>query len=179
MHTRKHSGLPPVGTRASRADAHVTLPGRPDLEQAKIMAAAKKLGLTGAQAAKRFGISMLTSFRWRGPVRGKKRGRPAGSENRVAGRVKVDLAMVRREVQAQVAKDHSGGSGEGAAYRVARLRGPFRDGDRSTSMPGGLLREFSTWRFLSRSPCRVGPNGGELQMGVSTEQETKEREESS
>jgi len=71
-------------------------------EKARIMAAGKKLGLTGAQAAKRFGISMLTFYRWRGPVRGKKRGRRAGSKNRIAGRAKVDLAAVRREVQAQV-----------------------------------------------------------------------------
>jgi transposase-like protein len=72
-------------------------------EKARILAAAKKEGLTGAKAAKRFGISMLTFYRWRGPVRGRKRGRPLGSKNRVAGaRVKVDLAKVRREVQAQV-----------------------------------------------------------------------------
>jgi hypothetical protein len=48
---------------------------------------------------------MLTFYRWRGPVRGKKRGRPVGSKNRVAtGRAKVDVAAVRREVQAQVRK---------------------------------------------------------------------------
>jgi transposase-like protein len=75
-------------------------------EKARILAAAKKEGLTGAKAAKKFGISMLTFYRWRGPVRGgKKRGRPVGSKNHVAtGRVKVDLVAVRREVQAQVRK---------------------------------------------------------------------------
>ncbi len=73
-------------------------------EKAKILAAAKKGNMTGQQASKKFGISMLTFYRWRGPVRGgKKRGRPVGSKNRVAaGKVKVDLAAVRREVQAQV-----------------------------------------------------------------------------
>ena len=74
-------------------------------EKAKILAAAKAEGLSGAAAAKKFGISMLTFYRWRGPVRGrKKRGRPVGSMNRVAGKVKLNLAAVRREVQAQVRK---------------------------------------------------------------------------
>jgi transposase-like protein len=77
-------------------------------QKAKILAAAKKEGLTGAQVAKRFGVSTLTFYRWRGPVRsdalkraGKKRGpgRPKGS-----GKVKVDTAAVRREVQAQIRK---------------------------------------------------------------------------
>ena len=73
-------------------------------EKAKILVAAKKGNLTGAQVRKRFGISMLTFYRWRGPIRGKKAkrrglGRPKGS-----GRVKVDVSAVRREVQAQVRK---------------------------------------------------------------------------
>ena len=75
-------------------------------QRANILAAAKKEGLTGAQVKKRFGVSTLTFYRWRGPVRsdaiarkGRKRGpgRPPGS-----GRVKVDVAAIRREVQAQV-----------------------------------------------------------------------------
>jgi transposase-like protein len=73
--------------------------------KAEILAAAKKEGLTGAQAAKKFGISTLTFYRWRGPVRGKKkRGRPVGSKNKMSSKVKVDVAAVRREVQAQVRK---------------------------------------------------------------------------
>ena len=73
-------------------------------KKAEILAAAKKDMLTGEQAAKRFGISMLTFYRWRGPVRGRKRrGRPVGSKNRVSGaKVKVNAAAVRREVQAQI-----------------------------------------------------------------------------
>lgn len=74
-------------------------------KKAEILEAAKKDKLTGDQVAKRFGISTLTFYRWRGPVRGRKRGRPVGSKNRVAGaRVKVNTAAVRREVQAQVRK---------------------------------------------------------------------------
>jgi transposase-like protein len=79
-------------------------------KKAEILAAAKKEGLSGEQVAKKFGISTLTFYRWRGPVRGKKkRGRPVGSKNKATtsargGRVKVDGAAVRREVQAQVRK---------------------------------------------------------------------------
>jgi transposase-like protein len=77
-------------------------------KKAEILAAAKKDKLTGEQVAKRFGISTLTFYRWRGPVRkaaiarhGRKRGpgRPKGS-----GKVKVNAAAVRREVQAQIRK---------------------------------------------------------------------------
>ena len=100
---RKVSSLKKA-TSATRKSAKKRGPGKryTAAEKARIMAAAKKAGLTGAQAAKRFGISMLTFYRWRGPVRGRKRGRPVGSKNRVAGRVKVNEAAVRREVQAQV-----------------------------------------------------------------------------
>src|SRR5688572_21329760 len=74
-------------------------------KKAEILAAAKKDGLTGEQVAKRFGVSTLTFYRWRGPVRGRKRGRPVGSKNRLAGtRVKVSTAALRREVQAQLRK---------------------------------------------------------------------------
>jgi transposase-like protein len=73
-------------------------------KKAEVLAAAKKEELSGAQVAKRFGISTLTFYRWRGPVRGrKKRGRPVGSKNGVsAGRVKVDSAALRRKVQEQI-----------------------------------------------------------------------------
>ena len=77
-----------------------------DSQKKHILAAAKKEGLTGAQVKKRFGVSTLTFYRWRGPVRsdavarrGRRRGpgRPPGS-----GKMKVDVAAIRREVQAQV-----------------------------------------------------------------------------
>jgi len=38
-------------------------------QKAKILAAAKKRGLTGAQVQQRFGVSTLTFYKWRGPVR--------------------------------------------------------------------------------------------------------------
>ena len=70
-------------------------------EKAKILSAAKAEGLTGEQAAKKFGIAQLTFYRWRGPVRFKKRGpgRPPGS-----GKVHVDPGMVRKAVREQVQK---------------------------------------------------------------------------
>lgn len=72
--------------------------------KAEILAAAKKDGLTGTQVRKRFGISTLTFYRWRGPVRGKKkRGRPVGSKNRVGG-VKVNVSAVRNAVRAEIKK---------------------------------------------------------------------------
>src|SRR5688572_9976428 len=75
-------------------------------QKAKILGAAKKEGLTGVQVAKRFGVSTLTFYRWRGPVRsdalkraGRKggRGRPAGN-----GVGRVDPAIVRQAVQRQI-----------------------------------------------------------------------------
>ena len=77
-------------------------------QRAKILAAAKKEGLTGAQVAKRFGVSTLTFYRWRGPVRsdalkraGKKRGpgRPRGN-----GVGRVNPAIVRQAVRRQIEK---------------------------------------------------------------------------
>jgi len=106
---RRKASSPKKATRAgaTRKTAGKRGPGKrySAAEKARILAAAKKEGLTGAKAAKKFGISMLTFYRWRGPVRGRKRGRPVESKNRIAvSRVKVDLAKVRREVQAQVRK---------------------------------------------------------------------------
>jgi len=70
-------------------------------KRAEIVAAAKKEGLTGAQVHKRFGISTLTFYRWRGPVRGKRAakrgpGRPKGNG------VKVNSEAVRQAVRAQI-----------------------------------------------------------------------------
>ncbi len=57
------------------------------------MARAKKEGLTGAQVRKRFGISLLTFYRWRGPVRRRRR---------AIGRAVVRRAVVRRTVGARL-----------------------------------------------------------------------------
>jgi transposase-like protein len=76
-------------------------------EKAKILAAAAAEKLTGAQVAKRFGVAVLTFYRWRGPVRSDavgrrtKRGpgRPPGS-----GKLRVNESAVRKAVQAQIKK---------------------------------------------------------------------------
>ena len=66
----------------------------------RILAAARKAGLTAVQVQKRFGVSPLTFYRWRGPVRGRKRGRPrAGGSARVGRPKSTDL---RAQVQARV-----------------------------------------------------------------------------
>jgi transposase-like protein len=43
-------------------------------EKAQILAVAKKENLTGAQVRKRFGVSTLSFYRWRGPVRRRRAG---------------------------------------------------------------------------------------------------------
>ncbi len=69
--------------------------------KAKILAAAKNENLTGAQVRKRFGISTLTFYRWRGPVRGSKAkrgpGRPKGST-----KLRINESPVRQVVRAQI-----------------------------------------------------------------------------
>ena len=62
-------------------------------ERRHILTVAQKKGLTGAQVHKRFGVSVLTFYRWRGPVRGR-RARGAG---KAAG-----LDQIRDAVRAQV-----------------------------------------------------------------------------
>ena len=75
-------------------------------QRTRILTAARKGGLTGAQVAKQFGVSALTFYRWRGPVRsdalarrGEKRGpgRPKGSKNR-----RPNEAVLRRKIRAEI-----------------------------------------------------------------------------
>jgi transposase len=52
-----------------------------EAQKRHILETAKREGLSGPQAAKRFKVNLITFYRWRGPVRGRKagagrRGRP-------------------------------------------------------------------------------------------------------
>jgi transposase-like protein len=81
-----------------------------------ILQAAIKEKLTGAQVAKRFGVSPLTFYRWRGPVRDRRarvggpraNGRAAGIEDirgLVRARVQQILpGVIREQVNAYVAE---------------------------------------------------------------------------
>jgi hypothetical protein len=59
------------------------------------VAAAKKL--TAVQVQKQFGVSTITFYRWRGPVRGKRAGRAAA-----AAKAGVGIAELRQQVQSGV-----------------------------------------------------------------------------
>ena len=69
-------------------------------QRAKILSTAKKEKLTGAQVRKRFGVSTLTFYRWRGPVR-KRRGRVSANGQSGSGS-QVDIEALRREVRAGI-----------------------------------------------------------------------------
>jgi len=76
-------------------------------EKAKILAAAAKEGLAGEQVAKKFGVAQLTFYRWRGPVRSdalKRRGKRGPGRPRGTSQVRVDEAVVRKAVRAQLQK---------------------------------------------------------------------------
>ncbi len=65
-------------------------------EKRKILRTAKKEGLTGAQVKKRFGVSTLTFYRWRGPVQGRRSKRAKGT--------KLDDSLIRREIRSRIEK---------------------------------------------------------------------------
>lgn len=79
-------------------------------KQAAILAAAKQGGLTGEQVEKKFGISKLTFYRWRGPVRsdavarrGKRGpGRPKGSKSGVVAGTGIGNGLLREQVRSEV-----------------------------------------------------------------------------
>jgi transposase-like protein len=81
-------------------------------DKKRIMAAARKGNLTGAQVQKRFGVSPLTYYRWRGPVRrrrvGANRGRASGGDDiRVAVRAHVQRVLpqvIREQVREYLAE---------------------------------------------------------------------------
>lgn len=68
-------------------------------EKKKILDTARRENLTGQQAAKRFGVSTLTFYRWRGPVSGRRR--VATSASRGHGAVE---GTVRGEVRSRIQK---------------------------------------------------------------------------
>lgn len=76
-------------------------------EKKRILKIARKQKLTGAQVRKRFGVSTLTFYRWRGPVRGR-RGKTAGTgignglvQDQVRETVRrIMPGIIRREVAA-------------------------------------------------------------------------------
>src|SRR5690349_22613279 len=81
------------------------------VQKQRILAAARKEGLTGAQVKQRYGVSALTFYRWRGPVgRGRRvepggrvSGRPAGAPGKpVHGLIEtaeIDVVALREEVR--------------------------------------------------------------------------------
>src|SRR5215470_9905149 len=72
----------------------------PAAEKARIMAAARKGGLTAQQVQEQFGVSPLTFYRWRGPVRGQGGLVSAGDSDlraQVQARVRAILPRVIRE----------------------------------------------------------------------------------
>lgn len=72
---------------------------RPRYSAAKkklILETAAREKLTGAQVKKRFGISLLTFYRWRGPVRGRRAGSAAVPA--------LDVVKARQHVQAELRK---------------------------------------------------------------------------
>jgi len=78
-------------------------------EKAKILAAARSEGLTGAQVAKRFGVSALSYYTWRKKAgapkrRGPKPGpRPAVTRAGRSARDATNIAeLLRREIRAQI-----------------------------------------------------------------------------
>lgn len=66
-------------------------PRRSEADRARILATAGREGLTGAQVAKRFGISQVTYYVWR-----KKAGKVRSRSGRMAG--VVDSAPLRAEI---------------------------------------------------------------------------------
>ena len=78
-------------------------------QKRRILSAARKEGLTGAEVRKRFGVSTLTFYRWRGPVGRGRRVEPGG---RVRGgaapgaphaglleSAEIDVVALREEVR--------------------------------------------------------------------------------
>ncbi len=63
-----------------------------------ILEVAAKEKLTGEQVRKRFGVSTLTFYRWRGPVRGRR----ARKGTAVPALTEKDFARARQQVQTEL-----------------------------------------------------------------------------
>jgi transposase-like protein len=80
-------------------------------QKRRILSVARKEGLTGAQVRERFGVSLLTFYRWRGPVGRGRRVEPGGGiRRRGRGAVprpphglletaEIDVVALREEVR--------------------------------------------------------------------------------
>jgi len=85
-HRARRKATPRKAARSTKKAATVKRPPKTrrgkrytDAERAKILATAKRDGLTGAEVSKRFGVSTLTYYLWRkksGAARSRRPGRP-------------------------------------------------------------------------------------------------------
>jgi transposase-like protein len=98
-------------------------------EKNRILAAARKEGLTAVQVQKRFGVSPLTFYRWRGPVRGRGRGAARGNADlraQVQSHVRAILPdVIRQEVNeylASILGRRGPGRPRGSGRRASRPR---------------------------------------------------------
>ena len=101
-------------------------------EKQRILAAARKQGLTAVQVQKKFGVSPLTFYRWRGPVRGRRTAgaRRGGTDDlraQVQARVRAVLPGVIRDEVNSYLSSILGGRGPGRPRGSGkRRRGPGR-----------------------------------------------------
>lgn len=88
------------------------------VEKERILAVARQEGLSGAQVNRRFGISTLTFYKWRGPVeRGRRSAASAGQVN--SGEVREATRKALAKIMPQIVQE------EVAAY-LAGLTRPRR-----------------------------------------------------
>ncbi len=103
----KGSKNKPAATRKAAMRTNARSRRYTPAERSRILAAAKREGLSGAAAAKKFGISQLTFYTWRkkAGVRGR-RGRRAAAVGEVAGRTLANALniadVLRTEIRAQI-----------------------------------------------------------------------------
>lgn len=102
----KSASKPTTKTTAQRSDRSRRYT---PAEKANILSVARSEGLTGAQVAKKFGVSTLSYYLWRKKAgtperRGAKSGRPAravGGVGTAGGAINI-AELIRREVRSQI-----------------------------------------------------------------------------